>query len=329
MRTLVVLLVCLATPLWAAAGWATAGWAAPASPEEIAFWKSVSATNNPAELRAFLDAYPDSAFAAIARNRLGLGPSQGTAAQPAAPVAVAASALARMATTRPSFRLVDGVTLDIDTTGLRNASNLRLTVVPAGAPLAITDPDRLVLDSTVVPGTRMRLTIPSGPAGADEARLYYIPNSGTEYRLAARVPVTIEAGVPGATLVRDLGREAAQLGPIRFEANHRDRPMLVQGAFLNLRPSAEWNVQWFSGLAVEQISRQTLVMTIGQPNAVADIYGSTGEAVCVVAVPDAATLRYVSALTIGDPVLVAATPTSWGNAGPGDPVVLQSCALRR
>jgi hypothetical protein len=306
-----------------AAMWAAPSWAAPASPEEIAFWKSVSATNNPAELRAFLDAYPDSAFAAIARNRLALAP------QSAAPMPVTAQALARMSTSRTSFRLVDGVTLDLDTTGLRNASNLRLTVVPAGAPLAIADPDRLVLDSTVVPGARMRLTIPSGPAGADEVRLYYIPNTGTEYRLAARLPVTIEAGVPGATLVRDLGREAAQLGPVRFEANHRDRPMLIQGAFLNLRPSAEWNLHWFAGLPVEQISRQTLVMTIGQPNAVADLYGSTGEAVCVVAIPDAATLGYVSALNIGDPVLVAATPTSWGNAGPGDPVVLQNCTLRR
>ncbi len=125
-----VLLASLVAPIWGAACWG-----APASPEEIAFWKSVSATNNPTELRAFLDAYPDSAFAAIARNRLALAPPQGTPPQPAAPVAVAAPALARMSTTRPSFRLVDGVTLDIDTTGLRNASNLRLTVVPTGAPL--------------------------------------------------------------------------------------------------------------------------------------------------------------------------------------------------
>lgn len=329
LRARLVLLVCLVAPVWAAAAWAE-----PASLEEVTFWKSVSATNNPAELHAYLNAYPNGAFVAIAKNRLGLAlpPSplpQGPPRQPAAPMPVAAPALALLSTSRPNFRLVDGVTLDLDTTGLRNASNLRLTVVPASAPLAITDPDRLVLDSTAVAVTRMRLTIPSGPPGADELRLYYIPNTGTGYQLAARVPVTIEAGVPGAMLVRDLGREAAQLGPIRFEANHRDRPMLIQGAFLNLRPSGEWNMQWFSGLPVEQLSRRALVMTIGQPNAAADIYGSIGEAVCVVAIPDATTLSLVSALNVGDPVLVAATPTSWGNATPSDPVVLQNCVLRR
>lgn len=327
------LLVCLVALVWVAPVWVTPVLAVPASPEEITFWKSVSATNNPAELHAYLNAYPDGAFVAIAKNRLGLAPPPGPPPQPAAipvaPIPVAAPALALLSTSRPSFRLVDGVTLDLDTTGLRNASNLRLTVVPASAPLAITDPDRLALESSAVPVARMRLTIPSGPPGADELRLYYIPNSGTGYQLAARVPVTIEAGVPGATLVRDLGREAAQLGPIRFEANHRDRPMLIQGAFLNLRPSGEWNMQWFSGLPVEQVSRRVLVMTIGQPNVAADIYGSTGEAVCVVTIPDATTLSLVSALNIGDPVLVAATPTSWGNARPSDPVVLQNCVLRR
>jgi hypothetical protein len=295
------------------------------SPEELAFWQSVSATNDPVELHAYLAAYPTGAFVAIAKYRLQRRPSPSPS-----PVAIpaATSSPARLVPIRPSFRLVDGVTLDLDATALRSASNLRLTVVPATAPLAVADPDRLVLDSTAVPATRLHLTIPSGPPGTDELRLYYIPNTGTAYVLAARAPVTIEAGVPGAMLVRDLGREAAQLGPIHFEANHRDRPMLIQGAFLNLRPRAEWNVQWFTGQAVEQASRQTLIMTIGQPNARADPSGSTGEAVCVLSVSDAATLDRVSALKVGDPVLVAATPTSWGNAGPSDPVVLDRCIIK-
>jgi hypothetical protein len=295
------------------------------SPEELAFWQSVSATDDPVELRAYLSAYPSGAFVAIARYRL----QQRSAPSPSpVPVPAASSSLARLVPIRPSFRLVDGVTLDLDATGVRNASNLRLTVVPASAPIAVAEPDRLVLDSTAVLATRLRLTIPSGPPGADELRLYYIPNTGTAYVLAARAPVTIEAGVPGAMLVRDLGREAAQLGPIHFEANHRGRPMLIQGAFLNLRPRAEWNVLWFAGQTVEQASRQTLIMTIGQPNAMADPFGSTGEAVCVLSVSDAAMLDRVSALRIGDPVLVAATPTSWGNAGPNDPVVLDRCSIK-
>lgn len=300
-----------------------------ASPEEIVFWKSVSATNNPVELQAYLDAYPQGAFAALARNRLHLAPGQAASpAQPAPQIAPAPAVLARLAPTQPSFRLVDGVTLDLDATGLRNASNLRLAVMPANAPLAVTDPDRLVLDSTAVAATHLRLTVPAGPPGRDELRLYYIPNTGTDYQIAARAPVTIEPGFPGATLVRDLAREAAQIGPIRFEANHRDRPMAIQGAFLNLRPRTEWNVQWFQGLPVEQLSRQTLVMTIGQPNVAPDIFGSLGKAVCIVAVPDAATLNRVAGLKVGDPVLVEAIPTSWSNSGADDPIVLENCLLQ-
>jgi hypothetical protein len=307
--------------------------AAPAhatSDEETAFWQSVSATNDPVELQAYLNAYPQGAFAPIARSRLHLAAGQPTLpAQSTPQVSQQAAALARIAPTQPRFRLVDGVTLDLDATGLLYASNRRLTVVPIATPVAITDPDRLVLDSTVVAASHLRLTIPAGPPGADEIRLYYIPNTGTTYQLAARVPVTIEPGFPGATLVRDLGREAAQTGPLRFEANHRDRPMAIQGAFLNLRPRSEWNAQWFQGVAVEQLSRQALVMTIGLPNAAPDLFGSVGQAMCVVAVPDTATLTRVASLMIGDPVLVAGIPTTWANSGPGDAIVLDNCSLRQ
>lgn len=312
--------------------------AAAASPEEITFWQSVSVNNDPVELRAYLNAYPNGAFAAIAKSRLALlapatrlRPDQPLLAAPApAPVAAPAvmGALARLVPVRPRFRLVDGVTLDLDASAVRQASNLRLTVVPAAAPVAITDPDRLVLDSTAVSATHLHLTIPSGPPGADEIRLYYIPNTGTQYQLAARASVTIEPGVPGATLVRDLGREAAQLGPVRFEANHRDRPMLIQGAFLNLRAQTEWNVQWFAGMTPKEVGQQIVVMTIGQPNAAPDLYGSRGEAVCVMAVPNAATLNFVSTLNVGDPVLVAAIPSTWSNGHAGDSIVLQRCTLK-
>jgi hypothetical protein len=308
----------------------TAAQAQATSAEEIAFWKSVSATNNPAELQAYLNAYPQGAFAGLAKNRLQQVPGQATMPAQSTPQAAQATAMvARVSPARTSFRLVDGVTLDLDASGLRNASNLRVTVVPASTPVAITDPDRLVIDSTPVTAAHLRLTIPSGPPGADEIRLYYIPNTGTEYQLAARAAVTIEPGFPGATLVRDLGHEAAQIGPVRFEANHRARPMLIQGAFLNVRPRTEWNMQWFQGVPAEQLSRQALVMTIGQPNVGPDIYGAAAQAVCVIAVADAATLNHVAALALGDPVLVAAIPTAWSNSGANGDIVLENCLLQQ
>ena len=49
------------------------GFAIPAfaqDPGEIAFWKSVQNTKNPAELQAYLDAYPQGRFAALARVRI-------------------------------------------------------------------------------------------------------------------------------------------------------------------------------------------------------------------------------------------------------------------
>ena len=303
------------------------------SPEEIAFWKSVSATNNPVELQAYLDAYPQGVFAAIARNRL--HGAQGAAGLPTPmpsptlpQVAQPTTALARVVPIRASFRRVDGVTLDLDATGVRNASNLRLVVVPANMPLAVSDPNRLVRDSTPVSATRLRLTIPAGPPGADEVRLYYIPNTGSEYRLAARVPVTIEPGFAGATLVRELGRELGEVGPVRFEANHRDHPMLIEGAFLREMPAAEWSTQIFQGVAVD-VGRQTLLMMIGQPNATPDIYGSLGEAVCVIAVADPATLNYAAGLRVGTPVLVSAVPTAWVNSEPSNPIVLNNCKIEK
>jgi hypothetical protein len=277
------------------------------------------------ELRAYLAAYPNGAFAALARYRL----QQSQPPSPPSAVPSPATVLARLTPIASHFPLVDGVTLDLDATGLRSTSNMRLTVVPASTPVPITDPDGLVLNSTAVAATHLRLTIPAGPAGADEVRLYAIPNTGTAYVLAARAPVTIDQGVFGATLVRDLAREAARLGPVGFEAEHRDQSMLIQGAFLSLSPRTSWNVQWFAGQPIERIGSQVVILNIGQPNVMPDVYGATGNAVCVIAVPDTATLRRVAGLRVGEPILISAIPTSWGNARPSDPVVLNRCVLQR
>ncbi|MGE0388215.1 MAG: caspase family protein [Gammaproteobacteria bacterium] len=65
---------------------------------ELAFWDSIKASANPADFKAYLERYPQGAFAPIARNRLA-----GTPAQPAAPRP--APAPAQVASIAPAPRL--------------------------------------------------------------------------------------------------------------------------------------------------------------------------------------------------------------------------------
>jgi len=156
-------------------------------------------------------------------------------------------------------------------------------------------------------------------------RLYYIPRFASAYAVAARARVTVAPGVPGAVLARDLVREAQRLGPVRFEAAHRDRPLLVQAAFLRVRSRTEWNLQWFVG-AVQQVPRHAAVISIGLPGAAPDSAGSRGEVVCVLAADGAGVLERLAALQTGDPVLVRGVPTAWSGST-AEPLLLDQCAL--
>ena len=255
-----------------------------------------------------------------------LGVPSGPAVQPVpgGQDAAAAQGGAWVRPSRPSVRLTDGVTLDVDASAVRTGSNFRIAVLPAGAPDAVADPQGFVADSTPVEPRRLHLTVPAGPPGQDEVRLYYIPRYASAYAVAARAPVTVGPGVPGAALARDLAREAQQLGPVRFEANHRDRPMLVQAAFLRVRPRTEWDLRWFGG-AVQEVPRQAVVISIGLPGAAPDDQGSRGEVICALPA-GGAMLDRVAALQTGDPVLVRGVPTAWDGGGTS-PLVLDRCML--
>ncbi len=288
---------------------------------EMAFWRAVSAHHDPAEYRAYLDAYPNGVFAPLARLRADAG-------RAAAPKAAPAQIWLRPAT--PRVKLVDGVTLDVDARGLQNDSNLRLVVVPEGVPDAVADPDILVSASTPIAPARLRLTIPAEIAGEDEVRLYAIAPFTTTYSVVARARVMVEPGVAGATLARDLTREAAELGPAAFEAAHRDRPMLVQAAFLRLMPRTAWRTEWFGGAPVGTVPARVAVIAAGLPGAVVPEGGgqTEGEVACVLVADDPALLRRLSELRPGDPVVMSGVPSTWDAAGPADPVLLGNCTMR-
>lgn len=299
------------------------------SPEELAFWQAVEQSGQPAEYQAYLGAFPNGRFAALARIRAaGASPAPTIAIPPVAPtVSTNAVAAAWVRPVSPRVLLVSGITLDIDGTALRNGSNQRLAVMPVGSPDEITDQALFLSESTPIAPARLHLTIPSGPSGQDEVRLYFIARYASTYSVAARAPVAVGPGVAGAVLARDLVREAERMGPVRFETAHRDRPMLVQAAFLRIRPQTEWNVLWFGGLPIQEVGRRIVVISIGLPGAAPDDYGSRGEIVCALPAADAASLDKVAALQLGDPILVRGIPTSWGSASAADPVLLNRCSL--
>lgn len=238
------------------------------------------------------------------------------------PVCAEPNATIRVA--QPEVRAVDGVTVDIDAAPLRDSSNLRLVVVPADAPDAIADPNAFAAEATHVNAGRVRLTLPNGPPGRDEVRLYHVPRFATAYAVAARAPVTVLPGIAGALTARDLGREARALGPVRFEAQYRDSPVVLQAQFLRARPDTEWDVRWFAGVPVDQAARRFAVVSLGTRGVVPDRAGTASEAVCVIDVEDRASLAHVAALSSGDAVAATGNPSVWSA---GDAVLMRNCRL--
>jgi hypothetical protein len=301
---------------------------------DLAMWQSIAHSTNPAEYRAYLDTFPNGRFVELARLRAAAAPPQTTQQSPPAPVSPAQAAVAPSPAAsvwvRPAHarvRLVDGVTLDIDARALRKSSNLRVAVVPVGTPDAIADLDAYLDASTSVTANRLHLTVPSGPPGDDEVRLYHIAPFADAPALAARASVFIAAGLPGATLARTLAREAARLGPVRFEANHRNRPLTVQGAFLNQQPRLAFDPRWLAVFGADQPAETAVAITIGMPGIAPDDVGMRGDVICATSADPGPTLDRLATLQVGDPVVVRGVPSIWSAASPADPIILKDCAL--
>lgn len=300
-------------------------------PADLAMWQSIAHSTNPAEYRAYLETFPDGRFAGLARLRAAGASAQPAppSASPAAPIQAAAplSAGVWLRPAHASVRLVDGVVLDLDASALRKSSNLRIAVVAVGTPETIADMNDYLDNSSSVTPTRLHLTVPSGPPGRDEVRLYHVPPFADAPVLAARAAVTIAPGVTGAILARTLAREAARLGPLRFEANHRNRPLLVQAAFLNLQPRLAFDPRWLAAFGADLPAATAVAITIGMPGIAPDDNGLVGDVVCTTSADPSATLERLAALQVGDPILVRGIPTIWTAASAADPVILKDCAL--
>lgn len=228
---------------------------------------------------------------------------------------------------QPNVRAIDGIVVDLDTSGLRASSNLRLAVVPVATPDAIADANAFAGDSLPVSAGRLHLTIAAGAPGQDEVRLYHIPQFASTFAVAARTKVTVAPGVAGAVLLRDVVREAVRLGPVRFEAKYRNTSALIQAQFLRVRPQTDWNINWVNGLPVGVVAQHAAILSLGTRGVPLDTSGAANEAICLVGTDSGPALDQIAALNPGDAIVVQAKPSTWSSATSADPLLLVDCRL--
>jgi hypothetical protein len=147
----------------------------------------------------------------------------------------AAHAQDASATIRPVksiFRAIDGIEIDVDARSLTAGSNRRLIIVPRGTPDAVTDVNAFVEASVSVQASKARLWLPPAAAGANEIRLLFIPTFETQFVVAARAPIQVLPGTPGAILAHQLLDEVNSVGAVAFE-NKYQRTVTIEGQFLS------------------------------------------------------------------------------------------------
>src|SRR5580658_7432656 len=100
------------------------------------------------------------------------------------------------------------------------------------------------------------------------------------------------------------------LGPVRFEAKYRDRQIKLEGQFLRVQASdsgTDWNAI-AHGKYTEP--RNIAAISIGVLGNESDTQGPT-EVVCLLPGDSRQILDRVAAMTAGEDVVVAGTPTTW------------------
>jgi hypothetical protein len=294
-------------------------------PAELAFWQSISHSKNPAEYQAYLDSYPDGTFAALAKLRAGGTPALPTAApKPAAVKPAQPKPVVPLKLGSVQVRYIDGIVVDVDASSLWRGSNWRLAVVPANSPDTITDNASFAASSTPIEAARLHVTLPGGPAGHDEVRLYYLSQFGSAYEIAARAPVTVGAPVPNTVLTRELTVDALAQGPIRFAAEFSDKEIAVEGQFLGVEPAGDFDLDW-AQLMLTGVVKSTMLLRLGTLGVIPDANGSTGEVACSVDASDSAVLNRAAAFGRGDLVVVIGHPLTWRSWASTDPVLLEDC----
>lgn len=299
--------VAVALPFLALSGYALANDAT-----DTAMWTSVRDSNDAAQLTAYLDAFPQGLFAPLAKIRLshlvGANPPN---ASPTTPAANRPVAMVRPVQTQ--FRAVDRLGMDVDARSLRRGSNWRVIAVPQATPDDIADPDAFAAASQTIKAGKARLSIPPGPPGADEIRVYYIPEGEDHFVVAGRAAITVNPGTPGAIIVNDLIHEADQIGPVNFEAKYRDLTIELEGQALRLEThtsGAYWDDLRYLEPTLPVNFVAFYVGHLGTPN---EGDGYRNEVVCLLPADDTAFLSALGKLQPGEDVILSGTASAWNS----------------
>ena len=279
-----------------------------ADPADIAFWSSVGNSTDPAELRAYLHAFPHGQFAEIAKIKLQELGAAPPAAAPRQTSQSNATPKASVEPTRSEWRAIDRIELDVDASHLDSGSNQRLIIVPAKTPDAIGDVNAFGRASLVITPELLHMTLPPGPPGDDEIRLLYIPSSSTRFVVAARAKIRVLPGAPGAIMAEELADEAAVLGPVALQNKFQNRRIKLEGQFLQLEGRTTFAGWDLAGRYHDP--QKYIELHLGTLSTPVTADGLPSEVVCLMTVGEG-TLARVAALKPGDDVVVTGTPTTW------------------
>lgn len=290
---------------------------------DITFWESVAESENPAELEAYLRAFPTGNFVALARIRLKVlqqSSVQGNAEE------VDVERIVNISLPLGEVRAVDRIAVDIDARALRRGSNWRVIVVPAGTGEIIDDREAFAELSEAITPTMQRLYLDPAPSGENEVRIYYIPPSRREFELVARATVVVEPAHPGAIIVNQLVNEAIFLGPLRFEAKYRDDTVLAEGEFLRVRTGTESRdlLDLLTGSSIDPVN--FVVVYLGHRGGV-DTTDIPSELACLMEAEDPVLLDRLAALNLGDDVVVRGTPSIWEGGPASQAIVFNPCRI--
>ena len=81
--------------------------------------------------------------------------------------------------------------VNVDARALVDNYNLRVVVVPVDTPDSVIDPKTFFVNAKDAAPTELQVTVTARSAGPSEVRLYSVPHFGTDYTVAARMPIMV------------------------------------------------------------------------------------------------------------------------------------------
>jgi len=270
-------------------------------------------------------------FAQIPDSLPGLGKigSSKDGGPPASASPAAPSERAQVTPTKQSFAAYERVGVQVDPRPLRYGSNFRMIVVPAGTPDPIPNANDFALASVSVRSSLQRITLPPGPPGDAEVRLYYIPQDGSRFVVGGRAAIRIGPRTPNTVLAHDLVREAKELGPVRFEAKYRDRPFVLEAQYLRVETRTA-GPTWASILRGTYRGPQDyMAIYVGHLGTERRHDAGPIEVLCLMDAEARANVDRAAQLNPGDHVLLHGHATSWRRVYEGDVVIFDRCVFAK